>query len=151
MRLVLLALVAWVLAAPAAWAIAPSEMLKDPVLEHRARELSKELRCPKCQNQSLDDSEADIARDLRRIVRERMVAGDSNQEIKDYLVARYGEFVLLKPPVKESTWILWFGPLGLAVIGAFVIWQIARRGRAKLATEPDRGPDDEETTGSVTG
>lgn len=144
MRLFLFCLLAVMLAVPAARAIAPSEMLDDPVLEHRARELSKELRCPKCQNQSLDDSEAGIARDLRHIVRERLVAGDSNQEVKDYLVARYGEFVLLKPPVKETTWILWFGPLGIALIGAVVVWRIARKGRKQMAEAPDDLLDDDE-------
>ena len=102
MRLFLLAILALLLAAPAAQAIAPSEMLRDPVLEARARDLGKELRCPKCQNQSLDDSEAGIAVDLRRIVRERLVAGDTDVQVKAYLTARYGDFVLLKPPMKEE-------------------------------------------------
>jgi cytochrome c-type biogenesis protein CcmH len=95
----------------------PDEILADPVLEQRARSLSKELRCLVCQNQSIDDSDADLARDLRRIVRERLVAGDSDGEIVAFLTARYGDFVLLKPPVEPATWGLWFGP-ALVLLGA---------------------------------
>jgi cytochrome c-type biogenesis protein CcmH len=135
------------LALPAAHAIAPSEMLKDAALEHRARLLGKELRCPKCQNQSLDDSEAGIAVDLRRIVRERLVAGDTDTAVKAYLVARYGDFVLLEPPVKQTTWLLWFGPLGVGLIGIVVVWRIARRGRSKLAETADDTMDDDTETG----
>ncbi len=150
MRLILLCALAFMMVLPAAYAIAPSEMLKDPVLEQRARELGKELRCPKCQNQSLDDSEAAIAVDLRRIVRARLVAGDTDGEVKAYLVARYGEFVLLEPPVKQTTWILWFGPLVIALIGAVVVWRIARRGRAQMTETADELPDDDTETGPVT-
>lgn len=150
MRLLLLCILALLLAMPAARAIAPSEMLDDPVLEQRARELGKELRCPKCQNQSLDDSEAGIAVDLRRLVRERLVAGDTNAEVKDYLVARYGTFVLLEPPVKQTTWILWFGPLAIVLVGAVVVWRIVRRGRARMAETADGIPDDDSETGPVT-
>lgn len=144
MRLLLLCALALLLALPAAHAISPSEMLDDPALEHRARELGKDLRCPKCQNQSLDDSEAGIARDLRRIVRERLVAGDTDQEVKAYLVARYGEFVLLEPPMRKTTWILWFGPAAIALIGAIVVWRIARRGRRQLAEGRDDYLDDDD-------
>jgi len=147
MRLILLCALALLVLAPAAHAIAPSEMLKDPALEHRARLLGKELRCPKCQNQSLDDSEADIARDLRRILRERLVAGDTDTEAKAYLVARYGDFVLLKPPVRQTTWLLWFGPPAVGLVGIFVVWRIARRGRSKLAETADDMMDDETETG----
>jgi cytochrome c-type biogenesis protein CcmH len=113
----------------AAQAIQPHEILSDPLLESRARALSKELRCPVCQNQSLDDSEADIARDLRRLVRERLEAGDTDAEVKTYLVARYGDFVLLEPPVKPVTWILWFGPLVIVFVGGVAVWQVFRRSR----------------------
>lgn len=114
-------------------AIGPDEILADPVLEARARALSKELRCPVCQNQSLDDSEADIAKDLRRLVRERLVAGDTDAEIKVYLVKRYGDYVLLEPPVKPVTWALWFGPLMILSIGGIAVWQVLRRGRRRYA------------------
>lgn len=100
-----------------AFAVDPDEMLSDPALEARAREISKQLRCLVCQNQSIDDSQADLARDLRVLVRERLKAGDSDKQVIDYVVARYGDFVLLKPPVNEQTLGLWFGPLVLVVLG----------------------------------
>jgi cytochrome c-type biogenesis protein CcmH len=109
----------------------PDEILADPVLEQRARVLGKELRCLVCQNQSIDDSDAELARDLRRIVRERLVAGDSDAEIIDFLTARYGDFVLLKPPVKPATWGLWFGPaLVLLCAGAGIALYLRRRRRS---------------------
>ena len=117
-------------------AVEPDEMLADPVLEARARVLSKNIRCLVCQNQSIDDSNASLARDLRIIVRERLVAGDSDTEIFDYLVARYGDFVLLKPPLKPSTYVLWYGPavvLGIGIIGVVVF--LTRR-RQTTRTEP---------------
>lgn len=116
-----------------AQAIEPSEILDDPALEQRARGLSKELRCPVCQNQSLDDSDADIAKDLRRIVRERLVEGDTDAEVKDFLVARYGDYVLLEPPVKPQTWPLWFGPLAILGVGGLAVWQVVRRGRRRFS------------------
>jgi cytochrome c-type biogenesis protein CcmH len=105
-------------------AVQPDEILPDPVLEARAREVSKELRCLVCQNQSIDDSDAELARDLRLLVRERVAAGDSNDEVVDYVVSRYGDFVLLKPPFKAATYLLWLGPalilgVGLIAIGLF--------------------------------
>jgi cytochrome c-type biogenesis protein CcmH len=105
----------------------PDEILQDPVLEQRARDLSRQLRCLVCQNQSIDDSDADLARDLRRIVREQLLAGRSDEEIIDYLTARYGDFVLLKPPVKPATWGLWFGPALVLVIAAAGIGVYVRR------------------------
>ena len=99
-------------------ALDPAEQLPDPALEGRARALSKELRCLVCQNESIDDSNADLARDLRTIVRQRLVAGDSDAAVKQYLVARYGDFVLLEPPVKAKTWVLWFGPAVVLLVGA---------------------------------
>ena len=99
----------------AAYAVMPDEIMSDPAKELRARNLSRELRCMVCQNQSIDDSEAPLARDLRLLVRERIAAGDSDQQVLDFLVARYGEFVLLKPPLEPSTWLLWLlSPLVLA-------------------------------------
>ncbi len=146
---VLLALVLLLGSLSLANAIGPDEILDDPVLEARARALSKELRCPVCQNQSLDDSEADIAKDLRRLVRERLVAGDTDEEIKAYLVQRYGDYVLLEPPVKPVTWILWFGPLVILSIGGIAVWQVLRRGRRRYAAAGPHVrelPGDEQTS-----
>ena len=100
------------------YAVTPDEMLKDPVMEARAREISKGLRCVVCQNQSIDDSSAMLAQDLRVLVRERLTAGDTNEQAVNFIVARYGNFVLLKPPFQMDTLLLWLGPfllLGLAV------------------------------------
>jgi cytochrome c-type biogenesis protein CcmH len=115
-------------------AVEPGEMLKDPALEARARAISQEIRCLVCQNQSIDESSADLAHDLRVIVRERLTAGDSDQQVKDYLTARYGDFVLLDPPVKTKTLILWGGPAGLLLLGIIIIAIAARRRRAVAAT-----------------
>jgi len=101
-----------------AWAVLPDEVLDDPVLEARARDLSREIRCLVCQNQDIDSSNADLARDLRVLVRERLVAGDSDDDVKVYLVARYGDFVLFNPPVKPATYLLWFGPALIVLLGA---------------------------------
>jgi cytochrome c-type biogenesis protein CcmH len=118
-------------------ATSPDEILADPVLEQRARELGKELRCLVCQNQSIDDSDAELARDLRQIVRERLVAGDSDAEIIAFLTARYGDFVLLKPPVKPATWGLWFGPvLVLLGAGAGIALYLVRRRRSDAPPPP---------------
>ena len=100
-----------------ALALQPNEVLKDTALEARARALSKDIRCLVCQNQSIDDSNANLARDLRVLVRERLQKGDSDPEILDFLVKRYGDFVLLKPPVKVSTYLLWYGPIGIFILG----------------------------------
>jgi cytochrome c-type biogenesis protein CcmH len=125
--LVPLYVVAFSVPAPAPAATNPDEILQDRALEQRARALSKQLRCLVCQNQSIDDSDADLARDLRRIVREQLVAGRSDGEIIDYLTARYGDFVLLKPPVEPATWGLWFGPALLLVIAAAGLVVYVRR------------------------
>ena len=128
-RLAILAL-AFALSAPGALAATnPDEILADPVLEQRARDLGKELRCLVCQNQSIDDSDADLARDLRRIVRERLLAGDSDAEIREFLTARYGEFVLLKPPVEPATFGLWFGPFLVLVVAGLGVLVYLRRNR----------------------
>jgi cytochrome c-type biogenesis protein CcmH len=119
----------------AALAVEPDEMLSDPAMEQRARDISQHLRCLVCQNQSIDDSQAQLARDLRVLVRERLEAGDTNQQVIDYIVARYGDFVLLKPPVNRETYALWFGPAVLAAIGlGGIAIYFARRKR--LAPEP---------------
>jgi cytochrome c-type biogenesis protein CcmH len=121
----------------------PDEILADPVLEQRARDLSKQLRCLVCQNQSIDDSDADLARDLRRLVREQLLAGRSDAEIIEFLTARYGEFVLLKPPVEPATWGLWFGPAVVLVIAAAGIGVYVRRRSAPPdATTPELSADE---------
>ena len=131
MRFVLILLVTLALLAPAARALAvqPDEMLPDPALETRARALSKELRCMVCQNQSIDDSDAPLARDLRLLVREHLRAGETDQQVLDFLIARYGEFVLLRPRFAPHTALLWLTPLGVLVIGALGIAMSARRQR----------------------
>jgi len=120
--LVALAVLANLIAWSPAVAVNPDEMLSDPALEARARSLSSELRCLVCRNQSIDDSNADLARDLRLLVRERLQAGDSDAQTEAFIVARYGNFVLLKPPVQWNTALLWAGPalfLAVAAFGAF--------------------------------
>ena len=117
-----------------AFAVNPDEVLADPVLEQRARNISAELRCLVCQNQSIDDSNADLARDLRLIVRQRIVGGDTDEQVMDYVVSRYGEFVLLKPRVSAKTYVLWGAPAALLVIGAFAALVYAR-GRNRPAPE----------------
>ena len=115
-------------------AVEPDEILKDTKLEQRARDLSSELRCLVCQNQSIDDSNAPLARDLRLLVRERLTAGDSNREVLDFIVARYGEFVLLRPPLGWHTLLLWIAPLLLLLGGIALARQVAHRRRPGLAT-----------------
>jgi cytochrome c-type biogenesis protein CcmH len=114
------------LAAPA-HAVQPDEVLKDPTLEHRAREISSELRCLVCQNQSIDDSDAPLAKDLRLIVRERLQKGDSDPAVLRYVVDRYGEFVLLRPVFALHTLLLWLTPILAVLLGGLGIWRLARR------------------------
>jgi len=109
------------------WAVEPGEMLSDPALEARARALSKDLRCMVCQNESIDDSEAPLAHDLRVLVRERLKAGDSNAQVLDFLVARYGEFVLLRPRLSWHTAALWGLPPGLLLVGIAMLFVALRR------------------------
>ncbi|MBR1158820.1 cytochrome c-type biogenesis protein [Bradyrhizobium elkanii] len=118
---------ALMLGAMPARAVLPDEIMADPAKEARARELSKELRCMVCQNQSIDDSEAPLARDLRLLVRERISAGDSDRQVIDFLVARYGEFVLLKPRLNEHTLLLWLTPPLALLLGGFALWRLGRR------------------------
>jgi cytochrome c-type biogenesis protein CcmH len=134
MRVLVLAFLAFSLAWPAA-AVEPGEILADPVLERRARDISKNLRCLVCQNQSIDDSNADLARDLRVLVRERLVMGDSDSAVIRYIVARYGDYVLLDPPFKGSTYVLWFGPGVIFAFGAAAVVLFLRR-RRSLAPPP---------------
>jgi cytochrome c-type biogenesis protein CcmH len=116
----------WLLTSPAL-AVQPDEMLPDPALELRAREVSKELRCVVCQNENIDESNADLARDLRLLVRDRLTKGDSNDEVINFVVARYGDYVLLRPPFKLSTYALWFGPLVFVLLAGFGAWRFYRR------------------------
>ena len=118
------------------WAVQPDEIMADPVMEERAREISKGLRCPVCQNESIDESHANIARDLRLLVRDRLRAGDSDTEVVEFVVARYGEFVLLKPTIGGSNWLLWAaGPLMLLLaLGAGFLYL---RGRTTAAAPQD--------------
>ena len=130
-----------------AFAVNPDEVLADPALETRARAISAELRCMVCQNQSIDDSNAELAKDLRVLVRERIVAGDSDQQVMDYIVSRYGEFVLLKPPFAINTVLLWGMPVFLLLIGGAVVFRQASRRRqvqvsAPLDAEEQRALDD---------
>lgn len=117
-------------------AVNPDEMLSDPVLEQRARELSAQIRCMKCQNQSIDDSDAELAGDLRVMVRERIVAGDSDQEVLDYLVDRFGEFVLLKPSFSLSNLFLWAAPVIALLAGIFLSIRLMRERQRNTETGP---------------
>ena len=130
-------------ASSAAYAVQPDEMMADPAKEARARELSRELRCMVCQNQSIDDSEAPLAKDLRLLVRERIAAGDSDAQVINFLVARYGEFVLLKPRLEPQTLLLWLLPPLVLAGGGLALWMQARRrsrsalGESKVTLTPD--------------
>jgi cytochrome c-type biogenesis protein CcmH len=130
MRAVAIALLLCLLSPGLAIAVQPDEVLRDAALEARARALSAELRCMVCQNQSIDDSDAPLAKDLRVLVRERLEAGDSDEEVKSFLVARYGDYVLLRPPFDWRTWIAWLAPFALLAIGLVAAIQAGRRRRA---------------------
>ena len=132
-RLFFMAVLAAGIGWPAAQAVEPSERLADPALEARARSLSQELRCLVCQNQSIDESNADLAHDLRVLLRQRLAAGDSDRQVLDYMVARYGVFVLLDPPFAPVTWLLWLAPPVLVVGGGGALLLRARRRRADQA------------------
>lgn len=131
-----------ILAAGPALAVRPDEVLADPVMEARARDLSAELRCLVCQNQSIDVSDSDFAREIRLLLRERLVAGDSNEEVVEFLVARYGEFILLKPRFTAVTAVLWLAAPLLIIGGGIVAIGVVRR-RSRAAEEGDLSPDEE--------
>ncbi len=136
MRRVLALLLAITLALPAL-AVDPSEMLGDPALEARARDIGRALRCVVCQNQSIDDSVAEVARDMRRAVRERLAAGDGDGAVFDYMVARYGDYVLLKPPFRAGTLVLWLGaPAVLLLAGGALLLAARRRRTAPVPAPP---------------
>lgn len=139
-RLLLAALLA--LSAPAATpalAVQPDEVLADPALETRARTISQELRCLVCQNQSIDDSNAPLARDLRLLVRDRLKAGDSDDKVMEYVTDRYGDYVLLRPPFKATTLVLWIGPFAVLLLGAAGTF-LFLRGRRGVAAGADTAP-----------
>ncbi|TPV98142.1 MAG: Cytochrome c-type biogenesis protein CcmH [Beijerinckiaceae bacterium] len=123
-------------------AVQPDEIMTDQRLEARARALSAQLRCMVCQNESIDESNADLARDLRLLVRERLQAGDSDDQIRAYLVRRYGDFILLKPPFKPETWLLWGAPFLVLLVGGCIIFIARRRQKslvpANLLSEAER-------------
>lgn len=121
------------LAGQTSHAVEPDEVLSDPVLEGRARELSKELRCLVCQNQTIDESNAPLARDLRIIVRERLVAGDSDDQVVAFLVDRFGDYVRLKPPFDPRTYALWAAPFLLLLLGAIIVARFMRAARGSAA------------------
>lgn len=141
MRTIFLLLMMVLLPLPAL-AVLPDEILADPVLEQRARGLSNQLRCMVCQNQSIDSSDAELARDLRILVRERLTEGDSDAAVIDYVVSRYGEFVLLKPRFSLRNAVLWFVPLILLVGGAFAYW-VYLRSRPRLSASKPLSADEE--------
>ena len=144
------ALLLMALLALPALAVEPSEMLKDPALEARAREIGQALRCVVCQNQSIDDSAAEVARDMRRAVRERLSAGDSDTQVFDFMVARYGDYVLLKPPFKLGTLFLWLGAPLVLLIAATAIMLTALRRRA-IAPLPPLSDQERERLRSLLG
>lgn len=132
-RAILSLFLAAAIAVPAL-AVQPDEVLKDPVLEHRAREISSGLRCLVCQNQSIDESDAPLAKDLRILVRDRLKDGDSDAQVRDYVVQRYGEFVLLKPVFALHTLILWLTPVLVLFLGGLGLYSVLRRRRDGSAT-----------------
>jgi cytochrome c-type biogenesis protein CcmH len=150
-RLALIAILFALLAPGAAFAVRPDEMLKDPTLEARARHLSEELRCMVCQNQSIDDSEAALAHDLRVLVRQRLEAGDSDRQVLDFLVARYGDFVLLKPPFKLDTLLLWGLPPLALLAGLAGIAVMARRRKMPSEAPQPLTPQEQEKVATLVG
>jgi len=141
-----LAALAWT--APA-WAVQPDEMLPDPAIEARARNLSRELRCMVCQNQSIDDSDAPLARDLRILVRDRLKGGDSDRQVIDFLTARYGDFVLLKPRFSWRTAALWGTPAVLLVLGGLGLVLFLRRRTAPAAAVPGLTPAEQQRVDDI--
>ena len=126
-----LAVLSFLVLPVALFAVEPDEILQDPVLEQRAREISKELRCVVCQNQDIDSSNAGVARDLRILVQERLVEGDSDNEVIDYVHARYGDYVLMRPPFNVSTAALWLAPLILVLASLLIGWVVLSASRKR--------------------
>jgi cytochrome c-type biogenesis protein CcmH len=138
------------LCATTANAVEPDEILSDPALEARARAISADLRCVVCQNEPIDTSNAGVARDLRLLVRERLVAGDTDQQVFDYVVARYGDYVLFKPPWKPTTYALWLTPIVLAILGMLSVLLILRRSSKGFATIDALSPEEEAQLSEIT-
>jgi cytochrome c-type biogenesis protein CcmH len=139
----IMVIAAALLTAAPAQAVQPDEILPNPALEARARNLSKDLRCMVCQNQSIDDSDAPLARDLRILVRERLVAGDSDAEVLDFLTARYGDFVLLKPRLTAHTALLWLAPFAVVLAGVWAVIAFLRRRDDAAAATPALSADEQ--------
>lgn len=137
LRVLFVALVLAAAPAPMSPVWAQEPQLADPALEERARDLSREIRCVVCQSQSIAESDADIARDMRTLIREQISAGKSDQEIRDYLVARYGDFVLFEPPFKATTYVLWIGPFVLLVLALVGVGLYFRRRAAQSIAGPE--------------
>jgi cytochrome c-type biogenesis protein CcmH len=148
MRALRFALAALLLLANAAFAVQPDEIMSDPRLEARARSLSAELRCLVCQNQSIDDSDASLAKDIRVLIRERIGKGESNAAVKAFLVSRYGDFILLKPPLKPETLLLWLSAPLTLVLGGLAIWSATRRTPAAI---PALSAAEERRVAEITG
>ncbi len=132
---VVLALLGFAIARPA-FAVTPEEMLKNPKLEARAEKISRGLRCLVCQNESIEDSNAELAHDIRVLVRKRVLAGDTNAQVRAYLVSRYGNFILLKPPFERDTLLLWLSPFGLLALGGVAVFWRSRVKRTEAAAAP---------------
>jgi len=130
MKHFLLILLACIGLAGPAFAVEPDEMLKDPAQEARAEAIGRQLRCPVCKTESIEESDADFTRDLRRVVREQVAAGKTNQQVLDFMHERYGDFILLRPPFKPSTWVLWLAPPALLVLGGVLAFSVMRRRKA---------------------
>jgi cytochrome c-type biogenesis protein CcmH len=141
-------MLAAVLAPLPAHAVRPDEMLSDPALEARARDIGKELRCLVCRNQSVDDSDASLAHDLRVLVRQRLTAGDSDAQVVAYVRSRYGDYVLLRPPFQLDTWLLWGGPAAILIIGLWGVGRYLRR-QARMTGAPPLSPDEERRLASI--
>ena len=134
---------ALLLIATTAFAVEPDEILSDPALEARARAISANLRCVVCQNEPIDTSHAGVARDLRILVRERLTAGDTDEQVFEYVVARYGDYVLFKPPWKPTTYALWLAPFVIGIFGILAVMSVFRRACARPQITPDLSAEEE--------
>ncbi|HTJ62558.1 MAG TPA: cytochrome c-type biogenesis protein [Alphaproteobacteria bacterium] len=136
MRRFLLTLLTCVGLAAPALAVNPDEMLKDPAQETRAEAIGRQLRCPVCKTESIEESDADFTKDLRRVVREQVAAGKTNQQVLDFMHERYGDFILLRPPFKPATWVLWLAPPALLILGGALAFSVMRRRKGADETVP---------------
>jgi cytochrome c-type biogenesis protein CcmH len=136
MKAFILILLTCVGLAGTAFAVEPDEMLKDPAQEQRAEAIGRQLRCPVCKTESIEESDADFTRDLRKVVREQVAAGKTNQQVLDFMHDRYGDFILLRPPFSPSTWALWLAPPALLILGGILALSVARRRRTTDDTTP---------------